>query len=166
MRRRDEAEAMVAGVDHLVGCKATGRASGKILEVHEDTDLAAGRLRPRGDRQPIVEGSTFIHLEMAPTDPANRRRIKDTRNGVPYIREHTAHSGMEEERLLVPDQEVIELEVNLRNVDGDAEQVGGNFVDARHELPPVPAWPGFGFRDSQSGTFGSLGEPFVRLTEE
>jgi len=37
---------------------------------------------------------------------------------------------MEEEGLLVPDQEVIELEVNLRNVDGDAEQVGGNFVDA------------------------------------
>jgi len=69
---------------------------------------------------------------MTPTDPANRRRIQDTCNRIPYIREHSVHAGMEEEGLLVPNQEVIELEVNLRNVDGDAEQVGGNFVDSCH----------------------------------
>jgi len=84
-------------------------------------------LRPGRDREPVVEGAAFVHLEVAPADPPDRRRIQNTRNGVAHIREHTAHPGVEEERLLVANQEVIELQVNLRDVDRDAEQVGGQF---------------------------------------
>src|SRR4030095_3526213 len=70
MRRRDEAEAVPTGVDYLVPRKAAGRAGGEVLEIDENADLAAGRLSPRRNREPVVEGATFIDLKIAHSYPA------------------------------------------------------------------------------------------------
>jgi hypothetical protein len=42
---------------------------------------------------------------------------------------------MEEQRLLILHEEVIELQVELRNVNRDAEDVWGDFVDVGHGEP-------------------------------
>jgi len=41
-----------------------------------NTDPAAGRLRPRRNREPIVEGAALIHLEKAPADPPDRFKVE------------------------------------------------------------------------------------------
>jgi len=70
VRCRNEAEAVAAGLDHLVSGQTTRRAAGEVLDVDERPDLAAGCLRARRNREPVVEGAAFIDLEVTPADPA------------------------------------------------------------------------------------------------
>jgi hypothetical protein len=45
----------------------------------------------------------------------------------------TVAPGVNHQRRVVLHQEVVELQVYLRQLNRDAEQVGGYFIDARHE---------------------------------
>jgi hypothetical protein len=44
---------------------------------------------------------------------------------------------MEEERFFIFDQEMIEGEIDFGNVNGDAVDVWGDFVDGGHGRPPA-----------------------------
>jgi len=43
---------------------------------------------------------------------------------------------VKEERLVVPDQEMIELQVELRRINGNSEQVGCDLINPGHLTPP------------------------------
>ena len=54
------------------------------------------------------------------------------------VREHPPHAGVVEQWLVVPDQEVIELQVRFRDEHRNSKNVGRDFVDRRHGQSPAP----------------------------
>jgi hypothetical protein len=135
--RRHPPEPMTAGLDHLARCQAARRAVAEVFEIHRGAQLAAGRLCIRRNREPLVERSALVHLEVAPADPPQRRGIDHASHRVPHFRKHLPHARVKQERFRVADEEVVELQVELRNVDGNAKQVLGDFVDlCSHGGPP------------------------------
>ena len=60
------------------------------------------------------------------------RRIEDFTHGLTQDGEHRPESRVKQQRLLIAHEEVIELHVEIRHVDGEAEYVRGDFVDGGH----------------------------------
>jgi hypothetical protein len=93
------------GLDRIVFRKPDRRPVGKVFEV-------------------LVEGAALVHLEVAPTDPARRRRINHAGDGVTDLGKHFPHTSVEQQRLIVFDDELVELRVELRHQHRDREQSG------------------------------------------
>jgi hypothetical protein len=70
---------------------------------------------------------------VTPRDVPEFRGINQRGDGFAQSGEHAFQSGVKEQRLFVPDEEVIELHVKVRNVDAKPVKVGGNFIDGGHE---------------------------------
>src|SRR5262249_50201722 len=101
----------------------------EVVDVDGSTHLAANRLRARRNGEPLVQRTTLVHLEMTPADPTQRGWIDQRGDRVAHLREHAPHPGVKQERLIVLDQEMIELQVELRRINGNAEQVGCDLVN-------------------------------------
>lgn len=69
---------------------------------------------------------------MAESDPAQRRRVHDLSDGVAYAFEHASRTRVVEQRLLVADQELAELQIDLLDVGADAEDVRRDLADRGH----------------------------------
>jgi hypothetical protein len=82
--------------------------------------------------QPVVERAAFVGLEVAPGDVPQLRGIDERGDGVSQGREHRLEPRVKEQRFLVAHEEVIELHVEFRDVNGEPENVGGDFVDGGH----------------------------------
>jgi hypothetical protein len=69
---------------------------------------------------------------MAPADPPQRCRVDQLSDGLLNRRKHPPHSRVKQQRLVVFDEEMIELHVELGMKNGDAIQIRRDFVDFRH----------------------------------
>ena len=133
MRRGHEAEPVATRLEPLVDAQRTRRAVREVVDVDHRADDADDRGRLGGNRQPLVERAALVHLEVAPADPPQRRRVDHFRQRLAHLREHPAHAGVEEERLLVADQEMIELQIERLGIHADAVEIRGHFVDSGHD---------------------------------
>src|SRR5215510_11210042 len=140
MRCRHPPEPMAAGIQSLVGRQAARRPDREVLDVDCRSDLAARPLRVRRDREPVVQRAAFVDLEMTPANPPQRGRVDDPGDGIANLGKHLSHAGVKQQRFLVTDEKVVELQIELRDVDGDAKQVLGDFVDLCHGWPPFCAF--------------------------
>jgi hypothetical protein len=87
---------------------------------------------------------------MAEAYPADRRRIEDLGHGFAHGGKERLQTGLEQQRLLIPHQELTEREVGLRYVGRDAKDVGCDFIDRGHEPLSFPEAPRF--QSSCAGT--------------
>ena len=108
------------------------RTRREILHVDHGADLTAGGLRVGRDGEPFVQRAALVHFEVTPANPAQRGRIDQAGHRLAHLREHPPHAGVEQQRLLVLDEEVVELQVELRSENRDSEDVWGDFVDLGH----------------------------------
>jgi hypothetical protein len=70
---------------------------------------------------------------MTETDPPDRCGVNDPRHGFPYDREHALHAGMKEQRLLVFDEELVELKFELGFVGRNAIDIRSDLGDGGHD---------------------------------
>src|SRR3990172_4999856 len=91
---------------------------------------------------------------MTETDPPDRCGVDDPRHGFTYEGEHALHAGMEEERFLVLDEEMVELKFDLGFVDRNA-------IDVRSDLEL-----GFTYEGEHALHAGMEEERFLVLDEE
>src|SRR5512135_302311 len=108
-----EAEPILPGVEYVLFQNPTRRPGREIGNVDECRHDGAKRLCKRGHLEPLVQGAALVRLEMTESDPPDRRGVNDPRHAVMYEREHALHPGMEEQRLLVLDEEMVELKFEL-----------------------------------------------------
>jgi hypothetical protein len=73
---------------------------------------------------------------VAPADPAEFRGINELRDPFEHVWPHATQARMEEQWFVVLDQEVTELEIDVRVEDTDAIDVGSDFGDGRHAKVP------------------------------
>lgn len=125
-------EAVVSRVDHFASSEASGGAVREVVDTDEFPDEGADGFRVRSDLQPFVERAAFVGLEVAPGDVAEGRRIDEARHGVAQSGEHGPQPRVEKQGRLVANEEVVELHVEFRDVEGEAEKVGSDFVDGDH----------------------------------
>jgi len=131
--RRVEAKPVFPRVDNLLLRDPAGRPDGEIGEVDERRHDRTKRLRLRSRLEPLVQGSTFVRLEMAETQPPDRCGIDDSRDGFPNVRKVALHAGVKEQRLVILDEELIELKLVVVVVVRNAVDVGCDLGDVRHD---------------------------------
>jgi len=129
VRGTDKTEAVLAGLEHGILRHGMGRAHREVAHVDQGADFTAYGKGIGGDLQPFVEGTAFIDFEMAEPDPPEVSRVDQAAYGFAQGREHPFHARVVKHGLVVPDQEMVELQVHLRHVQGDAEYVRCDFCD-------------------------------------
>src|SRR5665811_1797465 len=112
--------------------RSTRVRSSAASDVYKRQVGAARRLRIPRLLQPVVQGPALVRLEMAESDPAQRRRVHDLSDSVAYAFEHASRTRVVEQRLLVADQELAELQIDLLDVGADAEDVRRDLADRGH----------------------------------
>jgi hypothetical protein len=135
-----EAEPAAARVEDLAVGEPLGRPDREVGDVDHRRDHLADRLGVRGGLQPEVHRPAFVGLEMAEADPPDARRVDHARDRFAERREAGPESCREQQRLLVADQEVVELQTDVGSVLAEAEDVRGDLGDggfskAEHEGP-------------------------------
>jgi hypothetical protein len=121
---------MTSRRERVSGGKREGRPVCEVSDVDHGSDLAARGLRLRGSSEPLIQRAAFVHFEVAPTDPAKRCRIDQLADRFPQSGKHLSHPGVEEQRFLVSNEKVIELQVEGRDVDADPEHVASDLIEA------------------------------------
>jgi hypothetical protein len=90
------------------------RTDRKVVHADQRSEHAANRLGLRRNFEPVIQSTTFIRLEMTEPNVTDLRRIDDSRHSFLDGREHSFQPRVEEQRLVVFDEKVIELELELR----------------------------------------------------
>jgi len=129
VRRAIEPVAILASSQDVLRRHAARRADGEIVHAHELANESANWLGLGRKLKPIIERADFVGLEVAPGDVAELCRVHDLCDRLAQRREHALKAGVEKERFFVAHEEVIELHVKVRNVNGQPKQVRGNFVN-------------------------------------
>ncbi len=127
-----EPVAILARGQDIVGRHAARGADGEIVHAHELADERADGLGLGRELQPVVERADFVGFKVAPGDVPELRGINQRGDGFPQGREHPLEPRVKEQRFLVAHEEMIELHVEVRDVNGEPEQVGGDFIDVHH----------------------------------
>ena len=118
----------------------------KVIHAHEFADERADGLGLGREFQPVVERADLVGFKVAPGDVPECGGINQRGDRFPQGREHPLEPRVKQQRLLVAHEEVVELHVELRDVNGEPEQVGGDFVDGGHgitRLAPLDAFENF-----------------------
>lgn len=134
MRRAMKPVTILTRGEDIVSRHTTRRADGEVVHGDELADERADGLGLRREFQPVIERANFVGFKVAPGDVSEFRGINQRRDGFPQSREHPLESSVKEQRFLVAHEEVIELHIKVRDVDGKTEKVGGNFVDGGHGI--------------------------------
>jgi hypothetical protein len=82
----------------------------------------------------VVERSALVGFKVTPRDVPEFRGINQFGHGFAQVGKHALESGVEEQRLLVAHEEMIELHVKVRNVNGESEKIGSDFIDGSHGI--------------------------------
>jgi hypothetical protein len=113
VRRLHEAEAMLPVVN--ASRRSSGPRAGLAGAKSSTLTSLPTRLQRARDcwRQlvPLVQRPAFVRLEVAEADPANSRGIDQAGDRFVHEREQGAHAGVEQQRLVVEHEELVELEV-------------------------------------------------------
>jgi hypothetical protein len=72
---------------------------------------------------------------MAETDMAQVRQADQPGHCVPNFREHAAQTGVKQQRFVVPNQEVIELQISPGGIDRNSINIRSNLMDGCHISP-------------------------------
>src|SRR5512143_1995318 len=128
-----EAEPILPGVENVLIQKPARRAGREIGDIDECRHDRTKRLCKRGHLEPLIQGTALVRFEMTETDPPDRCGVNDPRHGFPYDREHALHSGMKEQRLLVFDEELVELKLEPGFVGRNAIDIGSDLGDGGHD---------------------------------
>src|SRR5213596_3291718 len=132
-------ERVTKAPDHVGGGERLDLAV--LLQEIRAEERAFGLLEEES-RVPAVQRAALVGLEVAEADPTDTRGVDDLGHRVAHHGEHLARPGVEEERLVVTDQELVELEVGLGDEGRDAEEVGRNLGHLGHAVTclPVSVW--------------------------
>ena len=128
MRRRHEPEPVAPRVED-VGSAARRRFESSAMLTIAPSSPHPGRRRARASQSlsaPHSSTSKWLQLIQRET------RVDQLANCLPHRREHLPHPGVEQERLIVFDEEMIELQVQLWDMNGNPIYVAGDFVDLGH----------------------------------
>ncbi|MCQ4345941.1 hypothetical protein NGA35_00555 [Pseudomonas stutzeri] len=128
------------------------RAVGEIVDRHQRRHRAAQRYRLRGDGQPFVERAALVGLDVGQADVAQALDRQHAGHRLAHQREQPARAGVEQQRLVVEQQVLVEREAAAlhphRGVDavdavGDLDDVGARLRvgDGHGALLPVVAIP-------------------------
>ena len=115
-----------------------GRPVAEVVERHVAPQRAVGDLAVRRRRQPHVHRPALVGLDVAERDPPQRLDRHDRGDGLGDEREQPAHAGVEQQRLLAGEQELVEREAVRRHV----RDPGGEAVDPVGDLVDVGGWHG------------------------
>src|SRR5206468_1541990 len=142
VRRAAVAPAVPPRHDDLAVRERPRRPVGDVVHADDGTHDAARRLGPRREREPVVQRAAFVGFEVAEADPTDTCGIDDPRHRRAHHRERLAEPGVEEERLVVTDEELVEREVGLRDEGRDAEEVRCDLGHLGHAATclPVSVW--------------------------
>ncbi len=136
VRGRQEAHALAAEVEHLAVRERARRPVGLIPERDHAADLALRGRRLRGRGQPLVERAALVGLEVAVADPAQARERHDPRQRLADPGIERAHAGVEQQRLLGVDQDLVEREPALRGERREPVDAGSDLVGTGHAWSP------------------------------
>ena len=145
----DHPEPVAAGLDPLVLGEHARLADREVADRGARAHEAAHGLGPGREREPVVERGALVGLEMAEPDPADRRGIEDGRRRLADFVEEAAQVGVVEQRLLVAHQEAVELEIRLRIVRRQPEDIGRDLGDLGHNAASGPAGAGERFDNAR-----------------
>ena len=81
------------------------------------------------DVEKLVQGATLIRFEMAESDPTQLCRIDYASNSCQRNWKHLLESGVHHERLIVVDEELIELDSIFGMKSGDAVNLRSDLSD-------------------------------------
>ena len=99
---------------------------------------AVDDLRARRGVEEQVHRAALVGLDVGERDPAQILYRNDAVDRVGHEREQLAHPGVEQERLVAADQELVEREARGRgdfvDLGRQAEDVGGDLVDLGFHL--------------------------------
>src|SRR5579872_4050652 len=132
VRCGDEAETIAAGFEQFITPKSARRADREVVEVHLGPDQTGDRFGLRRVTEPLVQRAAFVALEMTEADVAQAGGIDQDADGLAHFGKHSLVAGVEKQGMLVTHQKVAELEIDLRNIGGDAIGFGGDFGDGGH----------------------------------
>ena len=151
VRGRDLAHPLAAEVDHLALGERAGRAVAQVVERHVAAERAVGDLAARRRREPHVHRAALVGLDVAEADPAQRLDRDHRGHRLGDQREQPAQAGVEQQRLVAGDEELVEGEARRGSPRGpgrDPVDAVGDLVDGRCELVPCTlAWRSVGGRD-------------------
>ena len=141
MRRVEVADPLAAEVDHLAVLQHARRAVGHVVERHHAAGLPVRHLRLRRDREPLVHRAALVGLVVAEGDPAQPFGRDEPADGLADEREHPPQAGVEQQRLVPEDEELVEGEAggrrDLRHEGREPVDAVGDLVDPGfHDVPP------------------------------
>src|SRR4249919_4116242 len=135
MRRVEVAHPLAAAeIDDFAVAKHARRAVRQIVQGHRDGGFAVRHQRVRRDREPLVHGSALVGLHVPERDPAQVLRWHEPAHGFAYQGKHPARPGVEQQRLVPEDQELVEGEAggccHFGHEGRQPEDAISDFIDA------------------------------------
>src|SRR5262245_14214274 len=130
--RLNEAETVSTSAERFTIRHSARRTLGEIVDANECADHAAYRLRVRSNLNPFIQRATLVRLEMTKTDPADLRRIYYRGHCLAYRGKQRLHSRVEQKRLFVFYEKLIELKIDLWEVSANSVDVGGYLSNRGH----------------------------------
>jgi hypothetical protein len=128
---RAKTKAVFPGGQHISIGQTAGRPNRVVVHAYNRADQAARGLRRGRQLEPLIERAALVRFEVAEGDPTQLRRIQHAADSFAHQGKHGAQARMKQQRFVVPNQEVVELQLKLRHVYANAMHVRGNLVDSR-----------------------------------
>src|SRR5215471_12413063 len=122
-----ESKPVFASVQHVIRRHPVCRAYREIIYRDKFANERANRLRLGREFEPVIQAAAFIGFKMTPGDVPELRGVDQRGDCLAKSGEHGFEPGMEQQRLIVADKEMIELHVEVRDVYGKAEQIRRDF---------------------------------------
>ena len=116
VRRRDLAQPLAADVQHLAVLQRTRRPVAHVVERQVAAEGAEHDLGLRCGRQPGVHRPALVGLDVTEADPAQRLDRDDLGDRLGDQREHRAVPGVEQQRLVTQDEELVERDPDRGDV--------------------------------------------------
>jgi hypothetical protein len=110
MRRADMPHPVPAELEDLAVGERHGRPVGQVVQRHHAAERPMGGFGLRRCGEQLVHGPALVGFDMAEGDPAEPVKRGDRGDGLGEEREGGSVSGMEQQRLLVVDEVLVEGE--------------------------------------------------------
>jgi hypothetical protein len=134
MRCWTKPKSVFASAKSFIGSQTARRSIREIVQVDQCSHFAANRLRMRRAHEPFVKRATLINLEVTKPNPADSFRLDNASYRLANQRKYPSHACMVEKGFIVFDQELIELQIDLRHVGGDPIHIWCDFRGTCHGM--------------------------------
>jgi hypothetical protein len=133
VRRVDPADPVPAQLQDLAVGQRTRGPRGHVVHRDHGGNLAADGLGGARSRQELVESPAFVGFDMGEADVAQALDRRDSGYGLAHEREEPPGTRVEQQRLLIQDEVLVECEAAGQRGGGRADPVDplGDLVDPR-----------------------------------